>query len=267
MENMLAYSVLTSRERLAVLPDGEALVYRNKVGAPHLASRQYRVSDPDTIARKLEAHGFQDIKLSSKIMDARSHARSPFLCALTARYPGEASGAEYHDFVKFLLDNRGREAFKVMAGALRMECANQFLGATMRFRHTDPSIDRFLDEPWVAADMVRDQGRVMKERIESLRGVPGGVHILNRIRELHPKLGARAADESWAYHWKDTPHPGALTVWSALQGMTRCHANRLNGLAQLALVDGFQDLLLGRVPDCWPRPKVKALTLRDFPLN
>jgi hypothetical protein len=266
MQDIVAYSVLTDRSRLAVLPTGEALVYRNKEGVPHLASRQYRVSDPDTIARKLEAHGFQDIQLSSKLMDARTHARSPFLCALTARYPGEASGGEYHDFVKFLLDNRGRAAFQVMAGALRMECANQFMGAPLRFRHTDPSIDRFLEEPWVAADMVRDQGRIMRERIESLRGVPGGAPILNRVRELHPKLGARAAEESWGYHWKDVGPYCAMTVWTALQGLTRVHANRLNGLAQLALVDGYEDLLRGQVPDCWPRPKAKAPIPYDQPL-
>jgi hypothetical protein len=260
-----------TRARKVWFADGTVAIHTKRNGEVRRASNAYRVTDPREIAEKLEAKGFSGLTYSTRIMDRVTHKRSPFLGVLCARYPGQETGDEHKDFVRFLLDHRGMESFKVQSGLLRLACANQFMAAPLCVRHTDPAIDAYLDDPSLAANVVRDGARMVQERLEMLRGVEGGTPLLCRVEAIAPRLGAKAFHKANPYRWKDQDNNGA-TMWAALQGLTAVHSNRLDTLVSKALIDGFEELQAGAIPDCWPTPKAKApipydLRLPTYPIN
>jgi hypothetical protein len=215
-------------------------------GTLRSAASSYRVTDPQVLAGRLAGAGFEIVELRPVSMKVRPEnlGRTQIL---VARYPGSTGEAGYHDHVKFLLDHTGREAFKVAAGTCRAACANQFYAAPLSIRHTDPEIDVYLERPWVAAEMVRQDGTVVHARLEGQARELAGGHLFTFLKEQHPRLYRTAIKALPLYQAVND----RTTAWAVLQAFTHVKRASLGRLASLALTEGWEELKAGIVPACW----------------
>jgi hypothetical protein len=208
-------------------------------------ARHYHTTDPVEIGRKLTDAGF---------MVTKTHLnRRGNVALLEARYPATQTGegptllAGYVDFVKFYLDHRGRRPILVQAGALRCACDNQFTTPAVEIPHCSRDAVDFLADPAKWAFNARYLAHQARERIESLRGVPGGTTLIGAL-EAWPKLHRKALEAFPAYINLDDYRTSA---WAALQAMTETKSPRLVEMTCRALAGGYDQVREGRVPDCW----------------
>ena len=170
--------------------------------------------------------------------------------------------------VGFLLTNKGDASILGQGSAVRLACLNQFPNPSLRIRHIGEDAVRFKNDP---ASFVEDLVRlanVALERIEGLRGRPGGWNLLgwavDSLRQLSeatrkareertgrqtrprsPRL-EKALTRAWErYRREDGP-----TVWATFQAMTETRSPRLVGYVGKVFSDdlAYRSAVNGDVP-------------------
>ncbi len=204
---------------------------------PKAASPSYLVVDPLEVDEKLQAAGFETQVL---------RFRSPWKTALSVRIPGVTDGRDrYVREVGFLLTHKGDAAILGQGSAVRLACMNQFPNPALRIRHTSEDARRFREDP---APFVRDLARfadVAVERIEGLRGRPGGwnlvgwtIESLRRLAEegrraREKKLGRKVPthaprlERTLLRAWEKYRTLDGPTVWALFQALSETRSPRL----------------------------------------
>ena len=263
-----------SRVREAVDRDGQILRQQKKVLAPDgavtwiekSASPRYTVVDPVETAAKLDAAGYE-----TKVL----RFRSPWKTALGIRLPGEVlaqplNGRDesYVREVGFLLTNRGDASIVGQGSAVRLACLNQFPNPALRLRHTSDDAIRFRDDPAsFVADLIRFAD-IARERIDGLRGRPGGWNLVGwtvdnlrrladearkaREKKTGRKIRSRALrlEKALLRAWDRYRREDGPSVWSAFQALTETRSPRLVGYVGKVFSDdaAYESVLDGDVP-------------------
>lgn len=264
----------TSRVREAVDRDGQVLRQTKRVltrdGTVSLversASPRYTVVDPVGTAEKLDAAGYE-----TRIL----RFRSPWKTALSIRLPGEVladplngRAETYAREVGFLLTNRGDASILGQGSAIRLACMNQFPNPALRIRHTSDDAARFRDDPAsFVSDLVRFAD-VARERIDGLRGRPGGWNLIGwtvdglrrlseaarKARELRTDRTVRSRaprlESALLAAWERYRRDDGPSVWSAFQSLTETRSPRLIGYVGKVFSDddAYDSVLNGDVP-------------------
>lgn len=196
-------------------------------------AKDYRVVDPGVLGAKFRAAGYE--------ADVRYHPES-LEGFLIVRSPNEGGG-DYIPSVSFFCDHRGQSSVRVVLGAIRMVCQNQFTRTLLRVRHDDPQVDALLNDPVQYLQGFFAEAREMTRRVESLRGVGVGRELVETIRD-YPRVYQKANRYLSRHEYR------AGDFWAGAQAITNTHRKVSQDWTDAAFSDEcYETLRSGRVPD------------------
>lgn len=210
-------------------------------------ARAYRVTDPEALAEKLGRAGWLTEIRGTLFQGRRSSRRTAgwrhIVVARERRPLGMAD--PYARGVSFLCAHNGRVAFAAHPEVVRIACENQFVGAPIKVRHTDPDIDGILEDPVPFARRLLSLADVTRDRLETLQGIGCGADLSEALR---PR---RRLHKVYREALCGTSRYGAHDLHTALQTLTQTKSPTLVKAAHLALTDFYGEFLQGEVSQGW----------------
>lgn len=230
---MFSYALTIDRQRL--LTENNVVVREGSFAAPH-----YLTVDPADFAAKVERAGL----LTRRIPCGRgAHFGGAWKSIVEVREPGADNG--YKGAAAFLFGHDGKTAVRARAGAIRVACMNQFLAPVMRFVHTSHAIRDFWIDPVPYVREVLAKGKVIPERLESLKGIGDGRMLVQASLAAKPRLLRKVRGLMWG------SSDAGQDLWAAFQALTASRSPTLTIAAGdwLGDTDTFEALRAGRLPE------------------
>lgn len=188
------------------------------------ASASYVPISPDDIAEKLDCRGFYVEKLEFPRYRNRPQRRAVMTVSrpydIAPRVNPDEHGCDvYVELASACFDHQGRMTVRLQPGTLRLDCDNEFYAAPIRIHHCSQQARDFVDNPVPFFESVMKLGRVLPERIESLRGVGADRCFASRMyhwfKSQRPRLANRMVGPLGRYY-----RDNGDSAWTFIQAVT-----------------------------------------------
>ena len=211
----------------------------------HTMHKGYMTVEPEPIAQRLEASGKWDTRIFTKIMRSGDHKTHAWSKILEVRDRAELAPG-YRAVFKVLFNHQGKHALKIVPGAVRCVCENEFMGEPCwRATHLDTS--RITDLQYCPNQLFNElalEADKPFERVESLRGVPVHMDWKAVFERAMPRLGV------WTHRAWQEKYRSNVDMWGMLQSLTEIKRPGGQKVAAMCLTDaGWEQTKKGKVPE------------------